>query len=110
MKLFKSMPNLMALLALAFAALVVGCQSSDQSSSPATPSSTQPTASGTSASAAKCAHAECLVCKKNADLACIDVEVEKTTPTYVYNGRTHYFCSEECRDKFAKNPQKYLEK
>jgi YHS domain-containing protein len=107
MKTLRSLPAGMSLVAVAFAALLIGCQSPDPSGSPA---GTQPTAPGATASAAKCAHAECLVCKKNADLACIDVEVEKTTPTYVYNGRTHYFCSEECRDKFAKNPQKYLEK
>jgi len=55
-------------------------------------------------------HAECLVCKKNADLACIDVAVDPATPTYVYAGTTYYFCSADCRDQFAKNPQKYLPK
>jgi YHS domain-containing protein len=53
-------------------------------------------------------HAECLVCKANADLACVDIEVEPDTPTYEYNGTTYYFCSTECRDKFAKEPQKYV--
>jgi Cu+-exporting ATPase len=55
-------------------------------------------------------HAECLVCKANADLACIDVAVEADTPRYAYDGRTYYFCSESCRGKFAKNPAKYLGK
>lgn len=55
-------------------------------------------------------HAECLVCKKNADLACIDVEVDSTTPTSKVDGKTYYFCSKECRDKFAANPTKYLPK
>jgi Cu+-exporting ATPase len=53
-------------------------------------------------------HAECLVCKMNADLACVDVDVARGTPSYVYNGTTYYFCSTECRDKFAKEPQKYV--
>jgi len=55
-------------------------------------------------------HAECLVCKANADLACVDVEVEKDTPSFEYNGTTYYFCSTECRDKFAKEPSKYVKK
>jgi YHS domain-containing protein len=107
MKTLRTLPAGISVVAVAFAMLLIGCQSPDQSASPAT---TQPTAPGVTASAAKCVHAECLVCKKNADLACIDVEVDKATPTYAYNGKTYYFCSEECRDKFAKNPQKYLEK
>jgi len=53
-------------------------------------------------------HAECLVCKYNADLACLDVSINDQTPTFDYNGKRYYFCSEECRDDFAKNPQKYL--
>ena len=51
--------------------------------------------------------AKCLVCEKNADLACVDITVDATTPRYGYNGKTYYFCSDECRAKFAKNPQKY---
>ena len=73
--------------------LVAGCASSSR-----TPS-TQPTQGG---------HAECLVCKKNADLACVDVEVDSKTPRCVCNGKTYYFCSEECEQKFEKNPAKYL--
>ena len=53
-------------------------------------------------------HAECLVCKHNADLACVDVEVEQDTPTYAYNGKTYYFCSNACRNHFATEPVKYL--
>ena len=52
-------------------------------------------------------HAECLVCKKNADLACIDVDVNAKTPFADYNGRRYYFCSDECRSDFVKNPAKY---
>lgn len=25
-----------------------------------------------------------------------------------YRGQTHYFCSQDCKDKFDKQPQKYL--
>ena len=53
-------------------------------------------------------HAECLVCKYDADLACIDVEVEKETPSYTYNGKTYYFCSGTCAKKFQANPEKYV--
>jgi YHS domain-containing protein len=53
-------------------------------------------------------HAECLVCKHNADLACIDVTVDSQTPHCVCNGQTYYFCSDECRRAFEKNPAKYL--
>jgi YHS domain-containing protein len=55
-------------------------------------------------------HAECLVCKANADLACIDVAVDGKTPTYAYNDKTYYFCSEECRREFAKHPTRYARK
>ncbi|HVT87439.1 MAG TPA: YHS domain-containing protein [Tepidisphaeraceae bacterium] len=55
-------------------------------------------------------HADCLVCKMNFDLACIDVAVDPKTPQYMYNGHTYYFCSDECKDKFAKDPAKYVPK
>jgi YHS domain-containing protein len=58
----------------------------------------------------KPACAECLVCKKNADLACVDVTVDRNTPRYLYNGTTYYFCSDDCKNEFAKDPQKYLKK
>ena len=61
----------------------------------------------TTQSANKCC-AECLVCKKNADLACINVDVTASTPSYVYQGKTYYFCSEDCRKDFIKNPPRYL--
>ncbi len=68
----------------------------------------QPATSPSAAAVNHCPHSECVVCKYNADLACIDVEVDKTTPAYAYNGKTYYFCSKECRDNFAKNPARYL--
>jgi YHS domain-containing protein len=55
-------------------------------------------------------HAECLVCKKNADLACIDVAVDDKTPSYAYEGKTYYFCSEECKREFATHPARYAGK
>ena len=80
---------------IAIALLLAGCAS--ESSVP-TSQSIQASAQG---------HAECLVCKHNADLACVDVTVTAATPCYDYNGRRYYFCSNECRDEFAKNPHKY---
>jgi YHS domain-containing protein len=54
--------------------------------------------------------AECLVCKYNADLACVAIKPDKDTPTLQYHGQTYYFCSRECQEKFAKHPEKYLSK
>src|SRR4051794_2097472 len=55
-------------------------------------------------------HTECTVCKANADLACVDVVVDDQTPRYESNGKTYYFCSNSCRDEFARNPGKFLPK
>ena len=54
-------------------------------------------------------HAQCLVCKCNADLGCLDVVVDARTPTTTYQGKAYYFCGESCRDKFAANPAKYAD-
>ena len=67
----------------------------------------KPPANSAATGNAKC-HAECLVCKYNADLACIDVELEKETPSYTYEGKTYYFCSPTCAKKFQANPAKYV--
>jgi YHS domain-containing protein len=83
---------------------LAGCSSERTNSSP----TTQPVA--LSASQGTACKAECLVCKKNADLACVDVQVDSETPAYVYNGKTYFFCSDECRSEFAKHPQKYIQK
>ena len=53
-------------------------------------------------------HAQCLVCKHNADLACVDVTVDGQTPRCVCEGETYYFCSDDCRKTFENNPTKYL--
>lgn len=49
----------------------------------------------------------CHVCRYNNDLACVCVRVNENTPRVEYQGRTLYFCSEDCRTAFLKNPQKY---
>jgi YHS domain-containing protein len=54
--------------------------------------------------------AECCICRENGDLACLHVKVTGATPRAEYGGRTWYFCSEECREAFLKNPAKYAEK
>ena len=53
--------------------------------------------------------AECIVCKHNADLACVDISVTKDTPKVLYEGTQYYFCSEECRANFLKNSSEYLD-
>ena len=50
----------------------------------------------------------CHVCRYNNDLACVNVRVKDSTPRTVYQGQTYYFCSEDCRAAFIKNPGKYL--
>ncbi len=52
----------------------------------------------------------CHVCRYNNDLACINVKVTTTTPRMELAGQTYYFCSDECRERFTKNPTKYLPK
>ncbi|MDA8107945.1 MAG: YHS domain-containing protein [Betaproteobacteria bacterium] len=37
----------------------------------------------------------------------MDVEPGKAAAASVYRGRTHYFCSTSCRDKFEKDPAKF---
>jgi YHS domain-containing protein len=40
------------------------------------------------------------------------MEVSRLTAlaTCEYNGKTYYFCAEICRDKFEKEPDKYISK
>ena len=52
-------------------------------------------------------YAECLVCKHEADLACLNVKVTDQTPRSVYNAQAYYFCSQECKTKFDQQPTKY---
>ncbi|MBU6483936.1 MAG: YHS domain-containing protein [Betaproteobacteria bacterium] len=37
----------------------------------------------------------------------MDVDPSKAAAASVYAGRTHYFCSASCRDKFEKEPHRY---
>ena len=52
--------------------------------------------------------AHCLVCRHNRDLGCLDVDKSASTPRYTYQGHTYYFCSDSCREKFAKAPSNYI--
>ena len=54
--------------------------------------------------------AECPVCREDGDLACLHVKVKDTTPRAEYEGRRYYFCSDECRERFLKEPGKYAAK
>jgi YHS domain-containing protein len=54
--------------------------------------------------------ADCPVCSTTADLACLVVHIDDATPRATYRGQTYYFCSEDCRIKFEKHPEKYAGK
>lgn len=48
--------------------------------------------------------------EKETDLVCgKEVEKDKAVTT-AYNSKTYYFCSEECKNKFEKDPEKYIRK
>jgi len=49
--------------------------------------------------------AECPVCRRNGDLACIEVRVRPSTPRLELGGTTYYFCSIECREAFARDAE-----
>jgi YHS domain-containing protein len=36
------------------------------------------------------------------------VKKEEAKATYEYKGRTYYFCTEACKEKFIKNPEEYV--
>lgn len=36
------------------------------------------------------------------------VDEEKAAATSVYKGTTYYFCAQACKEKFEKQPEKYL--
>jgi YHS domain-containing protein len=40
----------------------------------------------------------------------VDVHVTETTPRTVYEGKTYYFCSQDCLKDFLKHPRRYLPK
>ena len=39
-----------------------------------------------------------------------EFEKTETTPSFEYKGETYYFCCADCKDKFVKNPEEYLNK
>lgn len=93
-----------AMAALVFAVTAVGgC-----ASSPSSPAASAAAGSAVTASQSAAQHAECLVCKYDADLACVDVKVVPETPSTTYDGKTYYFCSKSCCKKFEKDPAKYV--
>jgi hypothetical protein len=47
------------------------------------------------------------VCATDRDLACVLVTKGPDTPQTVYEGRTYYFCSDHCKARFLKDPEKY---
>ena len=48
------------------------------------------------------------VCAYEGDLGCVRVTIAPDTPRADYHGRTYYFCCEACRERFSKDPAKYL--
>ena len=38
------------------------------------------------------------------------IETTEAAATYDYNGETYYFCAEACRDAFASDPGRYVER
>jgi hypothetical protein len=51
--------------------------------------------------------ANCPVCLHNADLACVCVKIGPDTPRVEWNGKTWYFCSEECKQAFLDDPKRF---
>ncbi|MCE9582577.1 MAG: YHS domain-containing protein [Planctomycetes bacterium] len=54
--------------------------------------------------------AECPVCVCNHDEECRVVDIKTDTPQTEWDGRTWYFCSDECREAFRKEPEKYAKR
>ena len=40
----------------------------------------------------------------------MEVDEKKPAATYEYKGKTYYFCAVGCKEKFAKDPEKFLKK
>lgn len=51
--------------------------------------------------------AECPVCDREGDLACLRVTITPDTPSVDLDGTRLWFCSEECRTAFLRDPQRY---
>ena len=53
---------------------------------------------------------QCLVCRHKRDFSCLSVPKEPATPHAQLAGRTYWFCSENCRCEFQKDPKPFLPK
>ena len=40
----------------------------------------------------------------------MEVKEEEAAATYEYKGRTYYFCAVGCKERFAQDPERYLDK
>ncbi len=40
----------------------------------------------------------------------MEVNEKEAAPTYLYKGKTYYFCAAGCKEKFAQNPEKFVGK
>lgn len=40
----------------------------------------------------------------------MDVKEEEAAATYEYKGTTYYFCAVGCKERFAQDPERFLEK
>ncbi|MFZ5907451.1 MAG: YHS domain-containing protein [Nitrospirota bacterium] len=40
----------------------------------------------------------------------MEVDEKKAAATSVYKGETYYFCAKICKEKFEKEPEKYIKK
>ena len=53
-------------------------------------------------------HAVCPVCEWRGDLACLDVIIADDTPRCDWNGRTYWFCSDDCLARFEKDSARFV--
>jgi YHS domain-containing protein len=97
------MSRLFMAAAMLSAAIAAGGCVENQPARPASAEAVQ-----ASAAAPAKTHAECLVCKHENDLACVDLTVDDKTPRTTIDGKEYFFCSEACKKLLIKNPQKYL--
>jgi Cu+-exporting ATPase len=40
----------------------------------------------------------------------MEVKEEEAAATYEYKGKTYYFCAVGCKERFAQDPERFLEK
>jgi YHS domain-containing protein len=47
--------------------------------------------------------------RKVQDPVCsMDINLKSAHPVFAYKGHIYYFCAENCRTAFVKNPEKYI--